>query len=192
MRARVPPRSFFARDPRVVAPELLGLLLVGADGRAGRIVEVEAYADDDPAAHSFRGPTARNASMFGPPGHLYVYRSYGLHWCANVVCATPGVGAGVLLRALEPMAGLEAMRAARGAAIVDRDLCRGPGRLAQAMGITGADDGLDLLAKGSRFGLRRVVETTSHDIHATARIGISKAKDAPWRWLLRGSRHVSR
>ena len=192
MRARVPPRSFFARDPRVVAPELLGLLLVGADGRAGRIVEVEAYADDDPAAHSFGGRTARNASMFGPAGHLYVYRSYGLHWCANVVCSTPGVGAGVLLRALEPVAGLEAMRAARGPAIVDRDLCRGPGRLAQAMGITGADDGIDLLAKGSRFALRREAETRACEIHATARIGISKAKDAPWRWLVGGSRYSSR
>lgn len=192
MAGRIPPRSFFARDPRAVAPELLGLLLVGADGRAGRIVEVEAYADDDPAAHSFGGRTLRNASMFGPAGHLYVYRSYGLHWCANVVCATPGVGAGVLLRALEPVAGLEAMRAARGPAIVDRDLCRGPGRLAQAMGISGADDGIDLLARGGRFALRRVGETPGHEVHATARIGISKAKDAPWRWLLRGSRFVSR
>ena len=192
MAGRVPPRSFFARDPRVVAPELLGLWLVGADGRVGRIVEVEAYADDDPAAHSFGGRTARNASMFGPPGHLYVYRSYGLHWCANVVCATPGVGAGVLLRALEPMAGLEAMRAARGSRIVDRDLCRGPGRLAQAMGITGADDGIDLLAKDGRFALRRAFETPAHDVHATPRIGISKAVDAPWRWVLRGSRFGSR
>lgn len=192
MAGPIPPRSFFARDPRVVAPELLGLVLVAADGRAGRIVEVEAYADDDPAAHSFGGRTARNDSMFGPPGHLYVYRSYGLHWCANVVCATPGVGAGVLLRALEPMAGLEAMRAARGSRIVDRDLCRGPGRLAQAMGISGADDGLDLLAKGSRFALRRAVATPTHDVHATPRIGISKAVDAPWRWVLRGSRFLSR
>jgi DNA-3-methyladenine glycosylase len=130
--------------------------------------------------------------MFGPAAHLYVYRSYGLHWCANVVCATPGVGAGVLLRALEPVAGLEVMRAARGPAIVDRDLCRGPGRLAQAMGISGADDGIDLLARGGRFALRRVGETPGHEVHATARIGISKAKDAPWRWLLRGSRFVSR
>jgi DNA-3-methyladenine glycosylase len=192
MRARVPSRSFFARDPRVVAPELLGLMLVGADGRAGRIVEVEAYADDDPAAHSFGGRTARNASMFGPPGHLYVYRSYGLHWCANVVCATPGVGAGVLLRALEPLSGLEAMRAARGLRVVDRDLCRGPGRLAQAMGITGADDGIDLLARGGRFTLRRAAGTPAHEVDATARIGISKTVDAPWRWLLRGSRFVSR
>ena len=192
MRARVPSRSFFARDPRVVAPELLGLVLVGADGRAGRIVEVEAYAQDDPAAHSFGGRTVRNASMFGPPGHLYVYRSYGLHWCANVVCAAPGVGAGVLLRALEPMAGLDHMRAARGPAIVDRDLCRGPGRLAQAMGITGADDGLDLLAKDSRFALLRAAGARPDEVHATARIGISKAVDAPWRWLLRGSRFASR
>lgn len=190
--ATFPSRRWLARDPREVAPELLGLLLVAADGRAGRIVEVEAYAQDDPAAHTFGGRTARNASMFGPPGRLYVYRSYGLHWCANVVCAREGVGAGVLLRALEPIAGLELMRAARGPAIRDRDLCRGPGRLAQAMGISGDDDGLDLLSKASRFQLRRATATPAFETHATPRIGIRKAADAPWRWVVRGSRHLSR
>jgi DNA-3-methyladenine glycosylase len=186
------PRRFFARDPRVVGPELLGLLLVRDDGRCGRIVEVEAYADDDEAAHTFNGRTPRNASMFGPPGHLYVYRSYGLHWCANVVCGPPGVGAGVLLRALEPLAGLEAMRTARGPLIGDRDLCRGPGRLAQAMGIVGTDDGRDLLQPSGRLMLRLDRRAPAHEADATARVGISKAKDAPWRWVVRGSRFVSR
>lgn len=185
-------RAFLARDPREVAPELLNLLLVGADGRAGRIVEVEAYSGDDPAAHSFGGRTPRNASMFGRAGHLYVYRSYGLHWCANIVCATPGVGAGVLLRALEPVAGLEAMRAARGALVSDRDLCRGPGRLTQALGITGADDGSDVLADDARFRLVDDGTPAPDDRHASARIGISKAADAPWRWTVKGSRFVSR
>ena len=185
-------RGFLARDPREVAPELLNLLLVGADGRAGRIVEVEAYSDDDPAAHSFGGPTLRNASMFGPAGHLYVYRSYGLHWCANIVCATPGVGAGVLLRALEPVSGVEAMRAARGALISDRDLCRGPGRLTQALGITGADDGTDVLAADARIRLVDDGTPPPADRHASVRIGISKAADAPWRWTVKGSRYVSR
>lgn len=188
----LPARRFFARDARVVAPEMLGLLLASADGRVGRIVEVEAYPQDDPAAHSFRGPTPRNASMFGPPGHLYVYRSYGLHWCANVVCGARGDGAAVLLRALEPMAGLEAMRTARGPAIVDRDLCRGPGRLAQAFGLEGADDGLDLLDRGSKIQLLRDRATQTHEALATARIGITKAADAPWRWVVRGSRFLSR
>ena len=144
-------RAFFLRDPRIVAPELLNKVLVAHDGRRGRIVEVEAYADDDPAAHTFNGPTPRNTSMFGPPGHLYVYRSYGIHWCANIVCAQAGTGAGVLLRALEPLAGLALMRTARPRAGTDRDLCRGPGRLSQAMGITGADDGAGLLARAARF-----------------------------------------
>ena len=189
-KARTPPPAFFRRDPRVVAPELLNKLLVAPDGRAGRIVEVEAYAGaDDPAAHSFRGQTARNASMFGPAGHLYVYFTYGMHWCANVVCGEVGQGVGVLLRALEPVAGLASMRAARPRARSDRDLCRGPARLAQALGISGDDDGTSL-----RDGPFRLLDDGMPPPTAPLagpRIGISRAIDEPWRWCVPGSRFVS-
>ena len=189
-RARLLPVAFYRRDPRVVAPELLNKLLVASDGRRGRIVEVEAYCGaEDPAAHSYRGRTARNASMFGPGGHLYVYFTYGMHWCANVVCGEEGVGVGVLIRALEPVAGLELMRAARPKARTDRDLCRGPGRLAQAFGITGADDGDDL-----RRGRIRVLDdglAPPGAPHVGPRIGISSAAHEPWRWHVAGNRYVS-
>lgn len=186
------PRAFFARDPRLVGPELLNKLLLGADGRAGRIVEVEAYVGAvDPAAHSVRGPTPRTASMFGPAGHLYVYRSYGLHWCANVVAGAPGEGVGVLLRALRPVAGLEAMRAARTGGRRDLDLCRGPGRLCQAMAIDGGHDGLDLLAAGAAFALVDDGVAPPAVPVATTRIGISVATDRPWRWHLPDEPHVS-
>ena len=189
-RARLLAKEFYRRDPRVVAPELLNKLLVADDGRRGRIVEVEAYCGaEDPAAHTYRGRTARNASMFGPGGHLYVYFTYGMHWCANVVCGEEGVGVGVLLRALEPVAGLELMRAARPKAKTDRDLCRGPGRLAQAFGITGADDGDDL-----RRGRIRVLDdgmAPPGAPHAGPRIGISVATHEPWRWHVPGNRYVS-
>lgn len=163
------------------APLLVGWTLL-VDGVGGRIVEVEAYEPDDEASHSFRGRTGANAAMFGPPGHLYVYRSYGVHWCANVTCGSEGVGAAVLLRALEPLAGIERMRARRGTDD-PRLLCRGPGRLAQALGIDGTVDGATL--RSPPFELippGRVV-----DVAATTRIGVSRAVERPWRFVERGS-----
>jgi DNA-3-methyladenine glycosylase len=169
-----------------VALALVGWTLL-LDGVGGRIVEVEAYAEDDPASHAFGGATARNASMFGPPGHLYVYRSYGIHWCANVVCERPGRGAGVLLRALEPTHGLDRMRARRRVAD-ERLLCSGPGRLTQALGVTGADDGADL----SRPPFELVSPVTPAAVERTPRIGISRAVEQPWRYVEVGSRWPSR
>src|SRR5262249_6987975 len=134
--------AFFARSVHEVAPELVGARLL-VDGVGGMIVEIEAYDAEDPAAHGFRGQTARNAAMFGPAGHAYVYRSYGIHWCLNLVCAAVGTPEAVLVRALEPTDGLEQMRRRRGLDDV-RLLCSGPGRLCQALGITGAHDGLPL------------------------------------------------
>jgi DNA-3-methyladenine glycosylase len=167
------------------APRLLGWTLL-VDGVGGRLVEVEAYEQDDPASHSFRGPTAANATMFGPPGRLYVYRSYGIHWCANVTCAPEGVGAAVLLRALEPLAGLERMRERRGtddAAL----LCRGPGRLAQALGIDGSSDG----ARLGEEPFRLLPPERPVDVATTSRIGISKAAERAWRFVERGSSWTS-
>jgi len=182
-------RGFYARDPRVVGVELLNKVVV-ANGRSGRIVEVEAYlGTDDPAAHSFRGPTKRNATMWGEPGHLYVYFSYGMHWCCNPVC---GDGLAVLLRALAPLEGVEAMRADRPAARRDRDLTNGPARLTQALGITGVDDGADLVT-GDR-GIVIVDDGTPPPASpvATPRIGITKAAAEPWRFYVPGDPHVSR
>lgn len=190
-RGRTLPRSFYRRDARRVAVDLLNKVLVRDDGRRARIVETEAYlAVDDPASHSHRGPTRRNATMFGPPGHLYVYFTYGLHWCCNPVCGAPGEGTAVLLRAAEPLAGLDAMRAARPGAS-DRDLCRGPARLCAAFGIDGRLDGADLVAGGS---LRIVDDGTPPPAAAVARprIGIRHAAERPWRWYVAGSRFVSR
>lgn len=187
------PRAFYRRDPRVVAPELLNKLLVRDDGRAGRIVEVEAYAgSEDPAAHSFRGRTARNATMFGPAGHLYVYFTYGMHWCANAVCGEVGEGYGVLLRAIEPVAGVELMREARGHPIRERDLGSGPGRLAQAFGITRELDGADLVINDA--GVRIVSDgmPPPADAVATSRIGIRHGIEHLWRWHVPEHAHVSR
>ena len=135
-------REFFARSVHEAAPELIGATLL-LDGVGGRIVEVEAYDQDDPASHGFRGLTARTASMFGPPGHAYVYRSYGIHWCLNLVCAEEGRAEAALVRALEPTHGLAAMRERRGLE-AERALCSGPGKLCQALGITRIQDGLAL------------------------------------------------
>jgi DNA-3-methyladenine glycosylase len=183
------PRAFYGRDARLVAPQLLNKLFESRDGRAGRIVEVEAYCGAlDAAAHTYRGKTARNASMFGPAGHLYVYFTYGMHWCCNAVCGA-GEGWAVLIRALEPVAGLDLMRAARGSS--DRDLCRGPARLAQAFGITGTEDGVDLVRGSSRLRITDDGHAPPLAADVTARIGISKAKEFPWRWSVPGSAYVS-
>ncbi len=169
-----------------VAPALLGWTLL-VDGIGGVVVEVEAYARDDPASHSYRGETRRNRAMFGPPGHLYVYHSYGMHWCANVVCEPVGTGAAVLLRALEPTHGIEVMRARRGIGDV-RLLCAGPGRLTQALGITGAHDG----ARLDRPPFRLLPPPGACAYEATPRVGISKAVDAPCRYVLSGTPWASR
>ena len=177
----------FAFDALVVqvARTLVGCTLL-VDGVGGIIVETEAYHHEDPASHSFRGPTPRNAAMFGPPGHLYVYRSYGIHWCANVV-AGPDPGSAVLLRAIEPTEGLDVMRVRRGVTAVAA-LCSGPGRLCQALGIGPSHNGLPLMAMP--FDLRpRVTDPT---ILAGPRIGISKAVEQPWRFGIAGSRSLSR
>lgn len=187
------PRDFYRRHPTLVAPELLNKLLVKDDGRAGRIVEVEAYAGtEDPAAHSFRGPTPRTATMFGEPGHLYVYFSYGMHWGANAVCGDAGQGWGVLLRAIEPVAGLERIRQARPGVDKLQALGSGPGRLSQALVITKALDGADLVT-GDR-GIRIVSDGMPPAVEPAIgpRIGISKAIDFPWRWHVPDHPHVSR
>ncbi|MEO8803222.1 MAG: DNA-3-methyladenine glycosylase [Rudaea sp.] len=186
-------REFYRRDSRAVAPELLNKVLRHCDGRSGRIVEVEAYCGAlDAAAHTYRGKTARNATMFGPPGHLYVYFSYGMHWCCNAVCGEVDEGIAVLLRALEPLTGLDAMRAARPACHRDRDLCRGPARLSQAFCINGAHDGIDLVT-GTQ-GLTIIDDGTPPPAYpvVTSRVGISHAADEPWRWYVRDNPHVSR
>ena len=186
-------RNFYARSALEVAPDLLNKVLVAADGRAGRIVEVEAYrGEDDPGSHGFRGPTKRNATMFGPPGHLYVYFTYGMHWCANVVAETDGVAAAVLLRALTPLEGLEAMYAARGpAARTERDLCSGPAKLTQALGIDGALDGADLVS-GDR-GVTIVDDDQPPPTPAvTTRIGLTRGAELPWRFHIEGTADISR
>jgi DNA-3-methyladenine glycosylase len=184
-------RSDLEADSLDVAPWLLNKLLV-CDGRVGRIVEVEAYRGaEDPASHAYRGQTRRNAVMFGPPGRLYVYFTYGMHWCANVVCATEGVAQAVLLRALAPVAGVEKMRASRPAARRDRDLCNGPAKLCQALGITGADNGSDLLG-GSAIVLCDDGVPPPGEPGSGARVGITSATEVPWRWWVAGDANVSR
>jgi DNA-3-methyladenine glycosylase len=179
----------FGADAHEVAQQLIGLTLL-VDGVGGRIVETEAYDRDDPASHAFPGPTARNAVMFGPPGHAYVYRSYGIHWCLNFVCREEGHGAGVLIRAIEPTEGIARMRERRGVEDL-RLLCSGPGKLGQALAIDASLNGkrLDappfrLLAAGRR----------EHPVVLAVgpRIGISKAVDKPWRFGEKGSRYWSR
>jgi DNA-3-methyladenine glycosylase len=176
----------FARSVHEIAPELIGAELY-VDGVGGLIVEVEAYDHEDPAAHGYRGRTERNASMFGPPGHAYVYRSYGIHWCLNFVCEPEGVASAVLIRALEPLQGLEVMRERRGLESV-RLLCAGPGRLCQALGLTREHDGLPL--DEPPFELRP--RTSAVEVVAGPRVGITKAAEQPWRYGLAASAFLSR
>jgi len=179
-------RDFFARSVHEVAPDLIGVTLL-VDGVGGPIVELEAYDQEDPASHGFRGRTARNAAMFGPPGHAYVYRSYGIHWCLNLVCDVPGRAEAALIRALQPERGLDAMRARRGLA-PERALCSGPGKLCQALGVTREHDGLPLDEPPFELLPRK----TTPEIVTGPRIGITRAAELTWRYGLRGSRYLSR
>ena len=188
-------RAFFARPVLEVAPDLLGCRLVRllADGTRleGRIVEVEAYLGDgsDAGSHSHRGPTRRNRSMFGPPGHFYVYLSHGLHFCANLVCEPKGRGAAVLLRAVEPLAGQVKMHALRGGR-AERELANGPGKLAQAFAITLADDGVSALRGRLRVEVAR--DARAPAIQTSRRIGLGKGVEHPYRFFERGNPWVSR
>ena len=179
-------RDFFARSVHDVAPDLIGATLL-VDGVGGPIVEVEAYDHEDPAAHGYRGRTERNASMFGPPGHAYVYRSYGIHWCLNFVCEGEGVASAVLIRALEPAVGIDVMRTRRGLPD-ERLLCAGPGRLCSALGLTREQDGLPLDEPPFRLEQRE----GKPEIVRGRRIGITRAAERPWRYGLAGSRYLSR
>jgi DNA-3-methyladenine glycosylase len=185
-RGRILGRRFFARSVHQVARDLVGATLL-FKGVGGRIVEVEAYHHTDPAAHSYGGRTERNEVMFGPPGYAYVYRSYGIHWCLNFVCEEEGSASAVLIRALEPMAGLAIMRRRRHLS-KERLLCAGPGRLCQALGIASAHNALALDQPPFRLFARkgRVAIVTG------PRIGITKAAERPWRYGLKGSRFLSR
>jgi DNA-3-methyladenine glycosylase len=187
MTRRKPLNIDFDAPAQVVARALIGATLL-VDGVGGVIVETEAYDQSDPASHTHMGPTARNAAMFGPSGHAYVYRSYGIHWCLNFTCREAGHGAGVLIRALEPRAGLEQMRERRGGIADPRLLCSGPGRLGQALGITLAHYGLPL----DRPPFFVAAPDAATESVAGPRIGISKAVDQPWRFGLLGSRFLSK
>ena len=191
-RGRRLPRRFYRRDPREVAPELLGKVLVRGR-RAGRIVEVEAYCGgEDPGSHAYRGRTARNATMFGPPGGLYVYFTYGMHWCANAVCGDEDEGVAVLLRALAPLRGVEEMRLARPAARTDRDLCSGPAKLCMALGLDRACDGADLVTADRGVTILDDGVAPPDEPANGLRIGLSAGADLPWRWWVPDDPNVSR
>ena len=193
------PRSFFEPSASLVAPQLLGRWLIhnAPEGRVGGlIVETEAYLADDPASHAYRGETARNRSMFGPPGHAYLYFIYGNHWCFNAVCGARGVGEAVLVRAIEPVFGLGSMRLRRRVA-ADQQLTNGPGKLCAALGLDGGFDGVDLCDANSLVFIaenpdRRKLLAGQGTVMTSHRIGISKAALLPLRFHLLGNIHVSR
>jgi len=186
------PSEFYGRDTALVARDLLGKIIVRLSGEgiaAGRIVETEAYLRDDPSCHAFRGMTPRNRAMFGPPGHAYIYFTYGMHYCFNVVTAEEGAGEAVLIRALEPLEGISVMAKRRGREGI-KDLCSGPGKLAQAMGISPELYGHDLAREPLLIleGKNRPGE----DVVITTRVGISSAKDLPLRFYYKNNRYVSK
>jgi DNA-3-methyladenine glycosylase len=179
-------RGFFARQVLEVAPDLIGATML-VNGVGGIIVEVEAYHHTEPAAHSFNGPTPRNSVMFGPPGFVYVYRSYGIHWCVNFVCEKAGSASAVLIRALEPTHGIPAMRRRRGLQD-EKSLCSGPGKLTEALGITHAHNALPLDAPPFELHAR----VGKPELVAGVRIGLTKAVELPWRYGLKGSKFMSK
>jgi DNA-3-methyladenine glycosylase len=184
--ARLLTRRFFARSVLEVAPDLIGATLL-VNGIGGIIVEVEAYHHTEPAAHSFRGPTPRNRVMFGPPGFLYVYRSYGIHWCMNFVCEEEGSASAVLVRALEPTHGIPTMQRRRRQQEA-RALCSGPGKVCEAMAVSIVDNMLPLDAPPIAIHAR----PRKPEIVSGVRIGITKAIELPWRFGLKGSRFLSK
>ena len=191
-RGKVLPRRFYDRDALEVAPELLNKLLVTDDGVAARLVEVEAYrGSEDPGSHSYRGETARNATMFGTPGSLYVYFTYGMHWCANAVCGPGEQPHAVLLRAAAPVDGLDVMRVRRAKARRDRELCAGPARLAQAFGLDRTDDGDDLVRGALRIVDDGVPPPAVPGV--STRVGLAPGKGDlfPWRFYVPGDENVS-
>lgn len=186
-------RAFYMRDSRVVAPELLNKVLVAGECSA-RVVEVEAYCgEEDPGSHGFRGETPRTRVMFGPAGHLYVYFTYGMHWCANAVCGDVGESSAVLLRAAAPLTGVDAMRARRGTvAKRDRDLCSGPAKLCQAFGIAKAHDGADLVTGDEAVQIVDDGTPPPAEPGVSRRIGLSAGVEHEWRWFVAGDPNLSR
>ncbi len=187
-------RAFFARSSTEVARDLLGRVVesVTDDGLVSvRLVEVEAYGgQDDPASHAWRGPTPRNQVMYGPPGHAYVYFTYGMHWCLNVVTGDVGAASAVLLRAGQVVAGRD-LAARRRGGVPDVRLARGPATLAQALGVDGGWDGMDLARRGARLRIRSGEPVADAEVAAGPRIGVSRGTDTPWRYVLAGNPHVS-
>jgi DNA-3-methyladenine glycosylase len=192
-RRRVLTRTFYRRDPRTVAPELLNKLLVRDDGRVARIVEAEAYVGSiDPGSHAYRGQTPRNSTMFQGPGRFYVYFTYGMHWCSNAVCGDVGSGTAVLLRAAAPLDGLDLMWARRARARKERDLCSGPAKLCQAFGLDGTFDGADLVTRDRGLAIMDDGTPPPSRPGRTTRIGLTDGAEHPWRWFVKGDPNVSR